>query len=149
MSNVILQQSKPKCIVVDADKNTLHLIRSAARNWYEILETSDAQQALQLLAAHPDIAVFIANHGNSRFDGIGLLERVRNDYPDVRRVVMTSYLDLSRIIHGLHSGIIQKMVQMPISIPELQNAIIPFEAHGASAAAPGHGASAGKTSLLA
>ena len=137
MSNAIPQQLKRKCIVVDADKNTVQQIRNAARNWYDILETSDAAYAIQLLEKHPDVAVLIANHGAAHFDGIGLLERVRNSYPDVRRVVMTSYLDLSRIIHGLHGGIIQKIVQKPINLPELQSAIIPFETHAANTSPTG------------
>jgi len=59
----------------------------------------------------------------------------RAGYPDVRRIVMTSYLELGRIIQGLHNGTIQKLVQKPIDPVELQRAILPFEAQAAGAPA--------------
>jgi DNA-binding NtrC family response regulator len=123
---------KRKCIVVGADKNTLHHIKEAARHWYEVLDTTDPEQSMKLLESHSDVSVFISQHEGERFDCVGLLERVRTAYPDIRRIVMTSYLELGQIIRGLHNGTIQKLVQKPINAPELQRAIVPFEAQATS-----------------
>jgi response regulator RpfG family c-di-GMP phosphodiesterase len=130
------QPMKRKCVVVNADKHTLQQLKQAASIWYHVLDTPDAEKAIQLMETHPDVSVFIAQHDRDDFDCVGLLERVRASYPDVRRIVMTSYLEIGRIIPGLHNGTIQKLIQKPINVRELQRAIVPFEAH-AAAVAPG------------
>jgi DNA-binding NtrC family response regulator len=113
---------------MEPDRKTLQSIRDLARPWYDVLDAGTVSQARYSLQAHSDISVFITQHGEGGNDCIDLLEEVRENYPDVRRVVMTSYEDLARIVRGLHSGTIQRVVQKPINPTELQAAILPFEA---------------------
>jgi response regulator RpfG family c-di-GMP phosphodiesterase len=132
--NKISPRSKQKCIVIHDDSKTLQHIKEASQHWYDVLDTQEPEQAIRLLETHSDVSVFITHHGAERFDCIGVLEQVRASYPDVRRIVMTSYLELGRIIQGLHNGTIQKLVQKPIDKVELQRAILPFDAQAAGAA---------------
>jgi DNA-binding NtrC family response regulator len=111
---------------VGADDHTLHHIKEAAHDWYDVLHTIDPEHSIKLLESHPDVSVFIAEHNPDEFDSVVLLDRVRADHPGVRRVVMTSHLDLSRIMHGLYNGAIQRLVQKPIHGPALHRAIFPY-----------------------
>jgi DNA-binding NtrC family response regulator len=129
--NKISPRLKRKCVVIHEDNKTLQHIKEAARHWYDVLDTTEPEQAIRLLETHSDVSVFITHPGAGEFDCIGVLEQVRASYPDVRRIVMTSYLDLGRIIQGLHNGTIQKLVQKPIDSMELQRAILPFESQAA------------------
>jgi response regulator RpfG family c-di-GMP phosphodiesterase len=133
--NKISPISRRKCIVIYDDRKTLQPVRETARHWYDVLDTQEPEHAIQLLEAHPDVSIFITHSGAGEFDCIGLLEQVRAGYPDVRRIVMTSYQELARIVQGLHSGTIQKLVQKPIDTVELQQAILPFQVPAAGVAA--------------
>jgi DNA-binding NtrC family response regulator len=130
------QRMKRKCIVVGADKNTLHQVKEAARQWYDVIDTLDPEHSVKMLESHSDVSVFITQHDADHFDCIAVLEQVRVSHPDIHRVVMTNYQDLSRIIQGLHNGTIQKLVQKPINTLELQRAIIPFAAQAAALQTP-------------
>src|ERR1700722_2541864 len=130
---MVEHRMKRKCLVVGADKKTLQHVKEAASHWYDVLDTIDPEQSLKLLQSHSDVSVIITQHDSESFDSLTFLESVRASFPDIRRVVMTTYVDLSRIVQGLHSGTIQKLVQRPINPPELQQAIIPFVAQQSAA----------------
>jgi DNA-binding NtrC family response regulator len=121
-------RSRRKLIVLETDRPALSEVLAIARSWYDVLSTSEPRQAKAWLSAHADIAVFVTDHSAQIFEGKSLLEQVKTQLPDVRRVVLTSYSDLSTLIEGLHNGAIQKLVQKPIDRNELAAAIAPIEA---------------------
>jgi DNA-binding NtrC family response regulator len=135
---------KRKLVVLDADRRTLHDVCEAAKAWYEVLPTHDVRQAMLWLQNAGDVSVFVTEQVDAHFEGSSLLEKVRTLYPDVRRIVMTNFSDLGRIVQGLHSGSIQKVVQKPIDRQEFLMAIAPTEVHAAAnAAQPSNFARAG------
>jgi len=117
-----------KLIALDTNRPALMEIARIARPWYEVLSTVDPRQAMAWLSEHADIRVFVTDHATQQFEGKSLLEYVRTQFPEIRRIVLTSYSDLSLLIPGLHNGVIQKLVQKPIDRNELLAAIAPFEA---------------------
>jgi len=119
-------RSRRKLIVLETDRPALSEVLAIARSWYDVLSTGEPRQAKAWLNAHTDIAVFVTDHSSQLFEGKSLLEQVKTQLPDVRRVVLTSYSDLSTLIEGLHNGAIQKLVQKPIDRNELSAAIIPI-----------------------
>ena len=122
-----------KLIALDSDRPALMEVARIARSWYDVLSTVDARQAKSWLDDYSDVAVFITDHAAQQFGKISLLEHARLKFPQVTRVVITSYSDLSTLIQGLHAGTIQKLVQKPIDRNELAAAIVPFEAHAHAA----------------
>lgn len=122
-----LPHQKNKLVVLDGDRQTLHSVCETARVWYEVLPASDPRKALGWLQSDPDVSVFVTEHIDQSFDGMSLLEKVRTLHPGIRRIVMTTYTDLGRLIEGLHSGAIQKLVQKPIDRNEFLSAIAPGE----------------------
>lgn len=129
---------KKKLIVLDGDRKSLHDICSMARLWYEVLPAADPRTALGWLQTDPNVSVFVTEHVDQSFDGMSLLEKVRTMHPTVRRILMTTYSDLARLVEGLHNGAIQKLVQKPIDRNEFMAAIAPSETQAAivSAEAP-------------
>src|SRR5580692_9611758 len=122
-------RSRRKLIVLETDRPALSEVLAIARSWYDVLATSEPRQAKAWLGTYADeIAVFITDHSSQFFEGKSLLEQVKTQLPDVRRIVLTSYSDLSMLIEGLHNGAIQKLVQKPINRNELAAAIVPIEA---------------------
>ena len=124
----MVQSIRRKLIVLDADQPVRTEVERIARSWYDVLSTAEPRQAKAWLTAHADIAVFVTDHTAQQFEGKSLLEQTKTEFPDIRRVVLTSYSDLSMLVHGLHNGAIQKLVQKPIDRNELAGAIVPIEA---------------------
>jgi DNA-binding NtrC family response regulator len=126
-------QMKPKLLAIDTNRKTLLEISQTAAQWYEVVTTNDPKYALTLLNAKADFAVLICEHITGNFEGVSFLDCVRNCSPDTRRVVLSSYGDLSPLIHGLHTGAIQKLIQKPIVKSELLAAIVPSDVQAATA----------------
>jgi FixJ family two-component response regulator len=78
-----------------------------------------------MIESDPHIGAIITEQVMRSGDGVQLLETVRTLRPQVRRIVLTTYTDLAAIIHGLHSGAIQALVQKPIVDSELLAAVCP------------------------
>jgi DNA-binding NtrC family response regulator len=102
--------------------------------WYEVLATSDPRRALGWLQHEVTISVFVTEHVDQAFDGMSLLEIIRTQDPEIQRIVLTTYSDLARLIDGLHSGAIQKLVKKPINRHEFLTAIAPSAARAAAMA---------------
>jgi len=137
---------KRKMVVLDGDRKTLHDVSTVARVWYDVLPASDPRKALAWLRNEPGVSIFVTEHVDQSFDGMSLLEKVRTMHPGIQRVVMTTYSDLARLVVGLHSGAIQRLVQKPIDRIEFLTAVAPTEAHAAAlvaAASPARIARAG------
>jgi DNA-binding NtrC family response regulator len=132
----MVHQTQRKLIALDTDRAALVEVMRIARSWYEVLSTCDPRRAKSWLSEFTDIAVFVTDHASQHFEGENILEYARTRFPDVRRIVLTSYGDLSQLIHGLHNGAIQKLVQKPINRSELTAAIVPYEAQAAGFAMP-------------
>jgi DNA-binding NtrC family response regulator len=124
----MLPRTQSKLVALDSNRTTLMEVVKIARSWYEVLSTTDPLQAKVWLKEQTDIAVFVTDHATQQCDGKSILEYARAEFSDIRRVVLTSYSDLSLLIQGLHNGAIQKLVQKPIDRNELMAAIVPFAA---------------------
>jgi len=81
--------------------------------------------ALARLQKENDVHAFLTDHTTSPAIGLDVLNSAREVRPEVRRLLMTHYGDLTGIIGGLHSGVIQHLVQLPIRDAELLAAVCP------------------------
>src|SRR5215472_4038249 len=119
---------KHRLIALDTDRRTLHDVCELAKVWYEVLPTYDPRQAMAWLQNESTVSIFVTAQVDATFDGMSLLDKVRTICPDVRRIVMTDFCDLGRIVGGLHNGVTQKLVQKPLQRHEFLAAIAPTEA---------------------
>jgi len=128
---------KRKLVVLDADRRTLHDVCDVAKQWYDVLPTHDVRMAMAWLQNDRDVSVFVTEQVDHAFEGSSLLEKVRTLHPKVRRIVLTNYSDLSRLIEGLHNGAIERLVRKPIDRQEFLAAIAPSDGHIAAIATTG------------
>lgn len=114
-----------KLLALDEDESTLAQIARVASGYFSVLQLKSPSRAIGLLEADHSIEVFLTEHVMRFGNGVELLETVRTMRPEVRRVMLTSYSDLTGILLGLHSGAIQTLVQKPAGDLELLQAIRP------------------------
>jgi DNA-binding NtrC family response regulator len=116
-------RTRPKLVALDSDLASLHAVADAAEPWFDVLETRDARKALAWLQQHAAVRVIVTEHVMDTAAGVSILETVRTLRPDVRRVMLTGHADLSGIIHGLHTGAIDRLVHKPFTRDELLSAV--------------------------
>jgi DNA-binding NtrC family response regulator len=105
MSNtVLLVDDEP--MVYQAMRRTLH------REPYELLYAESAEQALEMLAERP-VDVVIADENMPNMKGTALLARVRQQWPDVVRMMLTGDARLETVIAAVNRGEIFRFFVKP------------------------------------
>jgi DNA-binding NtrC family response regulator len=112
-------------LALDGDDVVLKTIARLASAYYEVRATRDPVRWLGWLQGSENVAVVVTEHVLRNSNGVTLLETARTTCPTARRVLMTTYHDLAGIVAGLHSGVIERLVQKPFTRGELMTAILP------------------------
>lgn len=76
---------------------------------FRVLGAADAAAADRILR-HENIAVVLADQRMPGVKGVEFLERVRNDFPEVVRVLITGYSDIGAVIDGVNRGSIYRYI---------------------------------------
>lgn len=116
------RSTKKILLALTDDREALAEIVRCASTTYEVLSSRDTRQALAWLQ-NKAVYVLVTDNRPEQFDGDSFLDHVRHIAPTTRRIVLTPFTDLYKLIQGLHSGAIQNLVQNPIIPQELLNAI--------------------------
>lgn len=112
-----------KVLLVDDDPR---LLASCERNFHRAFPLDTAEggaAALEKLAAHGPYAVVIADRQMPGMDGIELLARVRERWPDTVRMVLTGNADLEVAIQAVNQGNIFRFLTKPCAPEILSKAI--------------------------
>jgi len=124
-------------IAVDDDIEAIRQLTVAVRAHYVVRGTADSRRALDWLEKDKkdkSVAVIVVDQMLRCGPGVDLLENARELRPDVRRVLITKYLDVSVLVQGLHSGAINRMISKPLLHGELQTVLTPDAMRQISAA---------------
>jgi len=119
--------SRRTLIAVDDDTEVLNQVTETLGKFYTVLTTSNAQRALGWLQDNPAVSTILVAQVLRSGLGLDVLEVARSIKPDVRRVLMTSYSDLSELMGGLISGAIQQTVARPLNRTELAMSLMPTD----------------------
>ena len=106
-------------LFVDDDEANLVVWEAGCCQDFQVLTADGAERALDLLRQH-EIGVVVADQRMPRMTGIELLERVRDEFPDTIRILITAYSDLDASIDAINRGQVRRYLRKPCSIPELK-----------------------------
>jgi DNA-binding response OmpR family regulator/DNA-binding MarR family transcriptional regulator len=113
-------------LAIDDDPATLELLRSVlVANGYACLTASGAEEALNLIAANPDILVAISDISMPGIDGITLLERINSQCASgsVPRVVfLTAHARVDYAVAALRLGAIDFLTK-PVRPQSMLNVV--------------------------
>ena len=86
-----------KLLIVDDDSDVREFAATALRDaGYEIYEAKDAAAGLELLEAHPDIALLITDYAMPLMTGADLFRRARTIRPNLAALLVTGFANLPR-----------------------------------------------------
>jgi HD-like signal output (HDOD) protein/CheY-like chemotaxis protein len=94
-----------KILLVDDE---LHILKALGRVFmdtdYEILTAESGDEALQMLATN-SVDLIMSDMRMPRMDGYELLVRVKKDYPDIIRIILSGYTDEKIVLKALQNSV--------------------------------------------
>ena len=106
-------------LILDDEENVLRALRRTLRPaGFQIHITSSPEEAFEVLALHP-VGVVMADQRMPEMTGSEFLRRVKDRYPQTKRIVLSGYTDLQSITESINQGAIYKFLTKPWNDAEL------------------------------
>lgn len=118
-----MSDSKPKILVVDDEPDNLDLLYRTFRRQYRVVRSDSGVQALDVLAANPDIAIIISDQRMPQMSGTELLKIAAKNYPNTMRIMLTGYTDVEDLVDAINEGKVYKYVTKPWNADELKGIV--------------------------
>lgn len=107
--------------VDDEEKALKYFRRAVADDALPVHTASGVAEAITVLEAHGhEIGVLITDQRMPGQTGVDLLRRVREDWPDIVRLLTTAYSDLDEAIEAVNRGEIFRYITKPWDIRQLR-----------------------------
>ncbi len=117
-------------LVVDDELRALESVQRILRPYFDVHIATDVDEARKLLALQW-IQVLLCDQRMPNMSGVDFLSEVREEYPDVIRMIISGYSDPNDIIKAVNEGGIYQYICKPWQpdelISKIQNAIRLFE----------------------
>ena len=116
----------PFILITDDDSQVLRAIKRDVQNKfreeYKILATESAGEALEavkeLKSKNETVALFISDQRMPEMEGTVFLEKVKNFFPDAKKVLLTAYSDIEAAIKAINTLRLDYYLLKPWSPPE-------------------------------
>ncbi|MEI7842813.1 MAG: EAL domain-containing protein [Gallionellaceae bacterium] len=100
-------------LLVDDEENVLmSLKRILRREGYLILTASNGEDALKLMAEN-EVSVLLSDQRMPGMSGVELLRRVKLMHPNVVRMILSGYTDVSTLTEAINQGEIYQFITKP------------------------------------
>jgi putative two-component system response regulator len=108
------------CLVVDDEPSVRRsLVRMLQAQGFNCFEAGSGREALGVLERIGEAPLVISDMRMPELDGVGLLEAVRQRYPDTSVIMLTGMTETTTAVDCLHMGAADFLLK-PISVGELQ-----------------------------
>jgi C4-dicarboxylate-specific signal transduction histidine kinase len=108
-----------KVLFVDDDEANLIVCEAACAGDFEVLTASSAEAALAWMRRE-EVGVIVADQRMPGTSGVELLERVRIEYPDTVRLLITAYSDVQAAVAAINRGRVRRYLRKPWEPDELR-----------------------------
>jgi len=120
----------PNILVVDDDQLALETLKRTLRGVFNVFVASSAADAEEVLRFEY-VQVVLCDHRMPRETGVDFLSRVREEWPEVIRILVSGYSDFDDTVRGVNEAGIYQYIEKPWQseqlILTLENAIELYE----------------------
>ncbi|MEP9402148.1 response regulator [Sphingomonas silueang] len=102
----------PLLLLVDDEREILVALTDLLEDRYRVIATGSPVEAIELVAANPDIAVIVSDQRMPELTGSQFLTRIRG-VSDAEAILLTGYADLSAVVSALNDGAISGYANKP------------------------------------
>lgn len=116
-------EGKSKVLFVDDEQSIITTLRRVFRNSdFDPYFVGSGEEAINFLENNK-IDVIVADYRMPEVDGLTLLKLVKEKYPDVMRIILTGYPDLTMLLDAVNEVSIFRVLLKPWRNDELMHAI--------------------------
>lgn len=113
---------KHSLLIVDDDRSILEAIRILLSEDYDVHTALSAMDAIPVLQKEK-ITVIVSDHMMPRMTGVEFFTKIKEDYPDTIRILLTAQANFTDIIQAINEGNIYRYVTKPWKMEELEQTI--------------------------
>jgi two-component system response regulator HupR/HoxA len=106
-------------LVVDDEPASVNLLRITLGMDHRVYTATDGPSGLDLLAAHPDIALAIVDQRMPGMSGTEFIQQTIDPYPHLIRIILTGYTDIESLIQAINAGRVYRYLTKPWDRDEL------------------------------
>ncbi len=110
-------------VYVDDEPINLKVFEASFKMRFNVITCLGGAVALEVLRARPDIGVLITDQRMPVMSGVELLEKVREEFPDVQRMIITAYSDMQAVVASVNRGQVSRYFVKPWVREELSAAL--------------------------
>lgn len=120
--NAIATSAKPAILLVDDEQPLLDIFMEALRPRFEVTAVTSSREAEFALHKHK-FKVIVADHLMPGGNGMSLLVRVREEYPEMQRILVTGYMKPEMLLRSVNEAAIYRYLLKPVSLKELVDVV--------------------------
>lgn len=113
---------KPLILCVDDEPKVLEGIELNLRRKFRVLTATSGEEALEILAGERSVAAILSDMRMPGMTGADLLARVRNERPEITRMLLTGQTDLDSAIRAVNEGQLFRFLTKPCPTEQLVTA---------------------------
>ena len=113
---------KYKIMIVDDEPVNLRTLERVFRQHYHVVTAESGPEALNLLEQH-DVAVIISDQRMPEMTGIELMKRTVALRPQMVRILLTGYTDVSALIEAINCGLVYRYLTKPWDNDDLRQTV--------------------------
>ncbi len=116
-------------LFLDDEVNVLNSIkRLFADEEYGVAVANSAQEAMDIIAREK-IKVVLSDQRMPDVPGVEFLHRIKNQYPDIVRILFTAYTDLNAAEQAINISEVSRFINKPWNPNELKAAVVGAMCH--------------------
>ena len=96
--------AKPKILITDDEKPTRDVMARVLSASYECMTAPDAEQAMAVISATPDLALLITDYKMPGEDGISLIRRAKSANPSLACILVTAFGEIELAVEAMKDG---------------------------------------------
>lgn len=112
-----------RVLFVDDEPNILDSIRRQMRKSFDVVTANSGPEALALLKDTGPVALVVSDMRMPGMNGAELLARIRDQYPDTVRMILSGQADLESTISAINNGHIFRFLTKPCHEDVLRAAV--------------------------
>lgn len=113
----------PRILVVDDEEAILETMAFTFMDEYEVLTSTDAQEALRMLGEVSPVHVVITDQRMPGMTGVELLKQVYDRYPETMRIMLTGFADSDATLQAINDGHVYAYISKPWEPDELKQIV--------------------------
>jgi FixJ family two-component response regulator len=104
---------RSRILIVDDEEAILETMTFTFEDDYDVLTSTDARRALDLLDENAPIAAVITDQRMPTMTGVEFLTRVYERHPATTRIILTGFADMDAIVKAINDGHVYAYITKP------------------------------------